>query len=109
MTNQPNEHSRPFISCRRTDGPVVGPADDVQTYLSALKLDYLMAVKNYTPMAGVARFRPERAVRRPRSVVMRPSRAANWIIAMRLCGWRISNTVSIHPLAQNRQGRGVGT
>jgi len=48
------------------------PADDVQTYLGALKFNYLMAVENYTPMAGVARFRPERTARCPQAVVMRP-------------------------------------
>jgi hypothetical protein len=52
--------------------PALGPTNDIHTYLNALQLGYLMNVGNYTPMAGEGRFRPERVVRRPQAVVMRP-------------------------------------
>ena len=54
----------------RRHAPAVEPADDVKTYLRALQFNYLMAVENYTPMAGVARFRPNRTAARLHSVVM---------------------------------------
>lgn len=46
------------------------PASHVRTYLDAMQLGYLMAVGNYTPMAGEGRFRREHALRAPRPVVM---------------------------------------
>ncbi len=54
----------------RFQAPALEPAHDKKTYLSALQFNYLMAVKNYTPMAGVARFRPSRTAGRLNPVVM---------------------------------------
>ena len=44
----------------RGRAPALELADDVKTYLRALQFNYLMAVENYTPVAGVARSRQTR-------------------------------------------------
>ena len=54
----------------RRHAPAVEPADDVKTYLRALQFNYLMAVENYTPMAGVVRVRQDRTAGRIHPVVM---------------------------------------
>jgi len=55
----------------RAQAASLKPASDQEIYLAALKMgENLMAVGNYTPMAGEGRFRRERALRAPRPVVM---------------------------------------
>jgi hypothetical protein len=56
----------------RAKAPSLEPANDLHTYLRALQLGYLMAVGNYTPMAGDFRCRRETVSRLPQPVVMRP-------------------------------------
>lgn len=43
----------------RDEASPLEPASDMRTYLGAMQLGCLMAVGNYTPMAGEGRFRPE--------------------------------------------------
>jgi hypothetical protein len=50
----------------------IAPASDIHVYLAALQMGYLMAVGNYTPLAGVGWFRHERTSQLSNAVVMRP-------------------------------------
>jgi formylglycine-generating enzyme required for sulfatase activity len=64
---------RSDLDSYRAKAPIPESADDLQTYLRALQIGYLMAVHNYTPMAGEGRHRRESRARRPQPVVMRPA------------------------------------
>jgi hypothetical protein len=52
--------------------PSLEIASDEQIYLRAMQFGYLIAVENYTPMAGEGRHRVDRVAQTPRSVIMRP-------------------------------------
>ena len=56
----------------RAAAPSIAPASDIHIYLAALQLGYLMAVGNYTPLAGVGWFRHQRTSQLSNAVVMRP-------------------------------------
>jgi hypothetical protein len=66
------EELRGDLERYRAQAASLKPASDLRTYLGAMQLGYLMAVGNYTPMAGEGRFRRERVARSLHAVVMRP-------------------------------------
>jgi hypothetical protein len=66
------EQLRADLNGYRAKAPSLEPINDLHTYLRALQLGYLMAVGNYTPMAGEVRRRREPIARLPQPVVMRP-------------------------------------
>lgn len=66
------QHLRADLEKYRAKAPSLEPANDLHTYLRALQIGYLMAVGNYTPMAGEVRRRRETVSRLPQPVVMRP-------------------------------------
>jgi TIR domain len=66
------EDLREDLAMYRDQAPEAEPRSDVHTYLRALQFAYLMAVENYTPMAGAGRYRARPISGRLHAVVMRP-------------------------------------
>jgi Sulfatase-modifying factor enzyme 1/TIR domain/NACHT domain len=66
------EDLREDLTMYRDRAPEAEPGSDVHTYLRALQFAYLMAVENYTPMAGAGRYRARPISSRLHAVVMRP-------------------------------------
>jgi formylglycine-generating enzyme required for sulfatase activity len=66
------EDLREDLAMYRDRAPEAEPGSDVHTYLRALQFEYLMAVENYTPMAGAGRYRERPISGRLHAVVMRP-------------------------------------